>query len=177
MIALLGKLKPLCYVLAWLICAEMVPGVVLAADDEIAVRNVRYEVAGELVRIYYDLVGPLDKVHRVALFLRRVGDSTFAYRPVYLTGDVGSIVFPGEKRRITWDFLKDFPEGVRGDDYYFTVEAEMVETPGINPLYWIGGGAAVVGGVLAIVLLSKGDKTEPPPPVTGFPPPPGRPTQ
>ena len=40
-------------------------------DDEIAVRNVRYEVTGELVRIYYDLVGPLDKVHKVALYLRR----------------------------------------------------------------------------------------------------------
>ena len=176
MIALLERMKALCYVLAWLMCAELVPAALFAADDQVAVRNVRYEITGELVRIYYDLVGPLDKVHRVALFLRREGDSTFVYRPVYLTGDVGSIVFPGEKRRITWDFLKDFPEGAKGDDYYFTVEAEMVETPGINPLYWIGGGAAVVGGVLAIVLLSK-DKTPPVPPEPGFPQPPGRPGQ
>ena len=126
MIALLGRMKPLCYVLAWLICAELVPAALFAADDQLAVRNVHYEVTGELVRIYYDLVGTLDKVHRVGVFLRRESDSTFVYRPVYLTGDVGSIVFPGEKRRITWDFLKDFPEGVKGDDYYFTVEAEMV---------------------------------------------------
>lgn len=175
MIGFLGRMKALCYILAWLICAELIPAAVFAADD-LAVRNVHYEITGELVRIYYDLVGPLDRVHRVALLLRRESDSTFVYRPVYLTGDVGTIVFPGEKRRITWDFLKDFPEGVRGEDYYFTVEAEMVETPGINPLYWIGGGAAVAGGVLAIVLLSKGGGTPPPPP-SGFPQPPGRPTQ
>ncbi len=174
MIALLGRTKALCYILAGLLFAELVPAVVYAGD-EIAVKNVNYEVTGELVRIYYDLVGPLDKVHKVSLYLRRAGDTTFAYRPVYLTGDVGSIVFPGEKRRITWDFLKDFPEGMKGDDFYFTVEAEMVETPGINPLYWIGGGAAVVGGVLAIVLLSKGGETPPPPPPPGFPTPPGRP--
>jgi len=176
MIALSGRLKGLCYILAGLICLELVPVVVLA-DDEIAVRNVRYELTGELVRVYYDLVGPLDKVHKVAIYLRREGDSTFAYRPVYLTGDVGSIVFPGEKRRITWDFLKDFPDGIQGDDFFFTVEAEMVRAPGVNPLYWIGGGAAVVGGVLAIVLLSKGGEPPPPPPTPGFPSPPGRPTQ
>ena len=175
MIALSGRVKALCYVLAGLICVELFPAVVFA-DDGIAVRNVRYEVTGELVRIYYDLVGPLDKVHKVALYLRRQGDSAFAYRPVYLTGDVGSIVFPGEKGRITWDFLKDFPEGIKGDDFYFTVEAEMVQTPGINPLYyWIGGGVAVVGGVLAIVLLSKGSEPPPPPAQGGFPTPPGRP--
>jgi hypothetical protein len=175
MIAFLGRMKALCYILAWLICAELVPAVTFGGDGETAVRNVRYEVSGELVRIYYDLVGPLDKVHKVALYLHREGDSTFAYRPVYLTGDVGSIVFPGEKRRITWDFLKDFPEGVKGDDFYFTVQAERVQTEGINPLYWIGGGVAVVGGVVAIVLLSKEDTPPPPPPSPGFPAPPGRP--
>ena len=173
MIAFSGRFKTLCYVLAWLLCAQLIPAAAFA-DDETAVRNVRYEVTGELVRIYYDLVGPLDKVHKVALYLRREGDGTFAYRPVYLTGDVGSIVFPGEKRRITWDFLKDFPDGMQGVDFFFTVEAEMVQTPGVNPLYWIGGGAAVVGGVLAIVLLSGGDDNPPPPP-GGFPQPPGRP--
>jgi hypothetical protein len=175
MIALLGRMKALCYFLAVLICAELFPAVVFAADDQISVRNVRYEMTGELVRIYYDLTGPLDRVHKVSLYLRREGDSSFGYRPVYLTGDVGTIVFPGDKRRITWDFLKDFPDGLKGDDFYFTVEAEMVQTPGINRWYWIGGGAAVVGGVLAIVLLSKGGTNPPPPPDPGFPTPPGRP--
>jgi hypothetical protein len=174
MIALSGKMKALCYVLAGLMCLELVPAVVLA-DDDIAVKNVHYEVTGELVRIYYDLLGPLDQVHRVALYLHRQSDPAFVYRPVYLTGDIGSIVFAGEKRRITWDFLKDFPDGLKGDDFYFVVQAEMVQTPGINPLYWIGGGVAVVGGVLAIVLLGK--KESSPPPVSSFPAPPGRPPQ
>jgi len=173
MIAISGRLKALCYILAGLLFVELVPAAAFA-EDEIAVRNVQYEVTGELVRIYYDLVGPLERVHKVTIFLRRERDTAFSYRPLYLTGDVGSVVFPGEKRRITWDFLKDFPEGMEGDDFFFTVEAEMVQTPGINPLYWIGGGAAVVGGVLAIVLLSKGGEN-PPVPSPSFPLPPGRP--
>lgn len=173
MIAILGRLKALCYILAGLLLVELVP-VTVHAEDEIGVRNVQFEVTGELVRIYYDLVGPLDRVHKVGLLLRREGDNSFSYRPTYLTGDVGSVVFPGEKRRITWDFLKDFPEGLKGDDFYFTVEAELVQTPGISPLYWIGGGAAVLGGVLAIVLMSKGEDN-PPVQTPSFPLPPGRP--
>ncbi len=175
MVALLKRLRGLCYVLAALICAELVP-VALLAEDDTAVKNVHFEVTGELVRVYYDLAGPQNQPYRVLLTLHRQGDPKFIFTPDHVTGDAKTVVFPGLKRRITWDFFRDFPDGLQGNDFYFTVEAQMLESPGgISPLYWIGGGVAVVGGILAIVLLSKGESTPPATTPSGFPSPPGRP--
>lgn len=150
----------------------------LAADEiVVAVTTVRFEVRGELIYVYYDLAGDVQKAHRVSLYLRRESEPAFVYRPLNLTGEIGTIVFPGTGKRITWDFTKDFPEGLPGEDYYFEVEAEAPEGGGgISPLVFIGGGIAVIGGIVAIV-LSGGGSDSPPPPTTdtGFPPPPGRP--
>jgi hypothetical protein len=175
MLALCARQKTLCLFLAAMMFLQGIPGILMAADETIAVEKVRFEIAGDLVRVYYDLVGPIDRVHSVSLVLQKESDPTFLYRPVNLTGDVGTIVFPGERRRITWDFTKEFPEGLSGNDYYFVVNAELVEQEGMNPMVWVGGGAALVGGVVAIILLSKGEDTPPPPPA-GFPTPPGRPS-
>ncbi|MCK5573622.1 MAG: hypothetical protein KAJ12_12715, partial [Bacteroidetes bacterium] len=138
-----------------------------------AIQNVRFEVAGELVYVYYDLIGPADRIHKISLTIRRETDRLFIYQPVNITGDVGTIVFPGTERRITWDFTKEFPEGLAGDDYYFVVETEAEKEEGMSSLVWIGGGVAVAG-VLAIILLSGGSSSDTPP-AAGFPPPPGRP--
>jgi hypothetical protein len=146
------------------------------AEDELAVRNVRFEVHGELIYVYYDLSGNVEKAHRVALYLRRESEPTFVYRPLNLTGEVGTIVFPGTEKRITWEHTKDFPEGLKGEDYYFEVEVEVPDVGGsISPLVFIGGGIAVIGGIVALVLSGGGSDTPPPPPDAGFPPPPGRP--
>ncbi len=175
MIALLKRLRGFCYVLAGLLCAELVPGSILAEGDSL-VKNVHFEVTGELVRVYYDLLGPKSQPYRVSLTLHREGDPKFIFRPDHVMGDANTVIFPGEKRRITWDFFRDFPDGLQGNDFYFTVEAQMMESPGgLSPLYWIGGGVAVLGGVLAIVLLSKGENSPPTPAASGFPSPPGRP--
>ena len=146
------------------------------AADELGVTNVRFEVQGELIYVYYDLAGDVEKAHRVAVYLRRESEPTFVYRPLNVTGEIGTIVFPGSAKRITWEFTKDFPEGLQGEDYYFEVEAEAPEsTGGISPLVFIGGGIAVVGGIVAIVLAGGGDDGPPPVTPTGFPQPPGRP--
>jgi hypothetical protein len=176
MLAFYARQKYLCLFLAALMLLQAMPGILLAADESIAVEKVHFEITGDLVRVYYDLIGPIDRVHSVSVVLQKESDPSFIYRPVNLTGDVGTIVFPGERRRITWDFTKEFPEGLSGNDYYFVVNAELVEQEGMSPMVWVGGGAALVGGIVAIVLLSKGEDTQPPPPA-GFPTPPGRPTQ
>jgi hypothetical protein len=159
--------------LAAFLC-ELVPTVLIADEEKTAVANVRFEVNGELVNVYYDLLGPESRVHKIRLVLLRETDSLFLYHPVNVTGDIGAVIFPGQHRRIVWDFTKEFPEGLTGSDFYFSVEAEAVQTEGINPLYWVGGGVAVLGGALALLL---GGKKTPPPPVGGFPAPPGRPGQ
>ena len=148
------------------------------AEDGLAVKGVRFEVREELIYVYYDLTGNVEKAHRVSVYLRRESEPSFVYRPLNVTGEIGTIVFPGEGKRITWEFTKDFPDGLQGEDYYFEVEVEAPDGGGgISPLVFIGGGIAVIGGIVAIVLSGGGSDGPPPPPPTdtGFPPPPGRP--
>ncbi len=173
MLRALGRKRSIASVLVWLMVLQLAPLSLLADEESTAIENVRFEVAGELVYIYYDLVGPADRIHKIGVTLYRESDRNFLYGPVNITGDVGTIVFPGKGRRITWDFTKEFPEGLAGDDYFFVIETETEKKEGISSLIWIGGGVAVAG-VLAIVLLSGGDSSTPSS-TAGFPPPPGRP--
>jgi hypothetical protein len=170
------RMKVLPLFLAALLLVEGVPmACARAQSGEPSVDNVHFEVAGDIVRIYYDLNAPMDLVHAVRIALYRESDATFIYRPVNLTGDVGTIVFPGQKRRIIWEFTKEFPDGLSGTDYYFVVEAEAAQKESSDLWWWIGGGAAGVGALIGlIVLLSPGGDTVVPP-VNGFPVPPGRP--
>jgi hypothetical protein len=176
MVAVFQRMYILRVVLAAALLAEALPAALWAGgEDPTTVENVRFEIAGDLIRIYYDLNAQIDKVHSVRLMLRRESDIVFLYHPLNLTGDVGTIVFPGQRRRIVWDFTKEFPDGLSGNDYYFIVEAEYIEPERTSPWIWIGGGAAVVGGIVGIILLSKGSETPPVPVPTGFPLPPSRP--
>jgi len=176
MIALSSRRKFLHWTLAGLLLVQGWPLTAWAIpSSKTSVEHVRFEKSGELVYIYYDLNAPIDKVHEVRLYLRRESELSFLYRPMNITGDVGTIVIPGVGRRIVWDITREFPEGLAGDDYYFVVEAEYVEPEGNFPWLWVGGGAALVGGVVTVLLLSGSGKETPPPPVTGFPDPPGRP--
>jgi hypothetical protein len=174
--AVFQRMYVLRVVLAVALLAEALPVALRAGQEGTStVESVRFDVAGDLIRIYYDLNAPIDKVHAVRLMLRRESDIVFLYHPLNLTGDVGTIVFPGQRRRIVWDFTKEFPEGLSGDDYYFIVEAENIEPESMSSWIWIGGGAAVVV-VVGIILLSKGSDPTPPVPVpVVFPLPPSRP--
>jgi len=175
MYSFVERLRFLNYVLAGLILVCTIPFRAQASDeDNPKVENVRFEVSGDVVLVYYDLVAPLEKVHKVSLYLRRESDTLFMHRPMNLRGDVGAVVFPGQTRRIIWEFSQEFPEGLVGDDFYFVVEADPVQAEEDDKLLWIGGGAAAVGGIVALILLLK-KSDEPPPPPTGFPGPPGRP--
>jgi hypothetical protein len=177
MSAVVGRLRILRVVLAVLLLAESMPlAVAFGQGSGTSIENVRFEGTADLIKIYYDLNAPVDMVHDVRISLRRERDITFTYRPLNITGDVGTIVFPGQKRRIVWEFLKEFPDGLHEDDYYFVIEAEYIEPEGTSPWLWIGGGAAVVGGV--VLLLSLGGKdpgTIINPTPKEFPEPPGRP--
>jgi hypothetical protein len=174
MVAIHRRLRYLACLIAGLMLLQVLPIRALAQDVQTAVINVRFEVVGELAYVYYDLRGPAPIAHNVRLVLYRESTPLFVYRPVNLTGDVGTVVFPGEKRRIVWDFTKEFPEGLIGADYYFIVEADRPEQESSKTWLWVGGGVAVVGGVLALLLLG-GNESTPPPPSSTFPNPPGRP--
>jgi hypothetical protein len=176
MFAVFLRMKVLHLFLALLIVAEGIPVAYAARQDTgSSVDNVRFEVAGDIVRVSYDLNAPLDQVHAVRIVLYRETEPAFKYNPVNLTGDVGTIVFPGARRRIIWEFTKEFPEGLSGTDYYFVVEVEATQKESTDLWWWVGGGAALVGGVVTLLLLSPKAQTPPQPVPNEFPPPPGRP--
>lgn len=139
------------------------------AGDEVRLENVRFEVSGGHIFVYYDLIAPQDEEYEVTLSLRLESDQSFAYTPKMLSGDVGRGPFGGQNRKITWDTSKEFPQGLPWNDYYFVVGGRIV-SKGTPALLWIG---AVAGGALAYLLLSKNTETSPS--TIGFPNPPARP--
>jgi hypothetical protein len=172
---LMMRLKVISLLLVAALLLEAVPALAGGDEDEPKVANIRVQPAGSMIYVYYDLIGPPQQVYEVSLVLRSKVDSTFQYTPVNIRGDVGPNMFSGVDWRIAWDFLKEFPEGLK-EDYYpvvgAKVVADQVKKSEIPLGYYIAGGAAVVAGVLALVLGGK--KTEDPP-ASSFPAPPGRP--
>jgi hypothetical protein len=142
------------------------------AGEDVSVRNVRFEMSGQLINVFYDLQGPEGENYSVRLLLKRRQDPAFQYAPRSLTGDVGQGHFAGNKRQITWDIQKEFKEGLEGADFYFVVEVEMISSR-TSILWYIGGGAAIVAGA-AVLLLGKGAQSGTAAPDV-FPKPIGRP--
>lgn len=137
------------------------------------VANVRFTVSGLQVTVTYDLHGVRNAKYDVTLVLRKKNDPSFRYLPKVLTGDVGLGRYAGTDRSIVWNMNKEFPRGLRGDDFYFVVKASEVEPgPQTSILTWIGAGAAiVVAAVTYVIVEGHGGPTSP----ASYPNPPGRP--
>jgi hypothetical protein len=165
------------YFLAGILIWEAAPLAALAQQQQGRIENVRVQINGRSsVYIDYDLVGPTDRVYKVTVTMKKESDSTFAYVPQNMAGDIGASVFPGRNNRIVWSLAKEFPEGIKEGEFYFlfTVDEELPSS-GVGMPLLIAGGAAVVGGILALILVAKkgsdGGNGGPP----GFPNPPDRP--
>lgn len=176
MVCFMVRLKVVHYLLAALMLLQVVPALARGSGDDPRVENVRVQPAGKIVYIYYDLIGPPQQVYTVSVSLRSRRDSSYQYTPMNISGDVGSNVFSGMDWRVAWDASKEFPKGLKWEDYYFVVNArvyaDQLHSGGISTELLVAGGAVVVGGVVALILLNKKDETTP---IQGFPAPPGRP--
>ncbi len=128
------------------------------ASGGVDVLNVKFESTGGLITISYDLQAPADREYAVRITLRRKQNSSYVYTPIALKGDCGEGAFSGSNKKVTWDFFKEFPQGLDGDDFYFTVRVEMLPQKGSNAWLYIGGGAIIAGGAAAAILLSGGSK-------------------
>jgi len=169
--------KRLRLLLVLLLSVQLFPPRLFADDDlALAVSNVKFELAGNVVYIVYDIQAPAaTKMCRVSLTLFRESDPGFVYRPVNVSGDIGPVIVLGGQRRILWEMAKELPAGLPGDDYFFVVEAAVIkEETASTPWLWVGGGALLVGGIVTYLVLSGGEETQTITP-TGFPAPPGRP--
>ena len=166
--------KPLCYLLIGLLFLQGIPFSAASAREEEQVQNVRFEISGTRIVILYDLQGSASETYVVKVTLKRTSSTTFAYIPKIVSGDIGEGKLHGKNRRIVWDILREFPQGLAGDDFVFEITAVLIPS-GSNAWLWIGGGAAVVGGA-AILLLKGTSKTAGTTSETGFPQPIGRPS-
>jgi hypothetical protein len=163
----------ICTMMSLLVTANL-----YGADDSTRVSNVRFVAAGNELSISYDLAGPNRDVtddgsvkYTVSVQLRRDQNPSFVYIPTNVRGNVGANIAPGTNKKILWDFSREFPQGLSGDDFYFVVNAEP--TVASNHTYlWLGATAAILGGAAASILfLHKGAGTA----QVSFPDPPRRP--
>jgi len=158
-----------------LITLTALPQTVSTGKNTDIIENVNYTVSNEKVFVSYDLLGESDQIYKVSLMLRSVGSKDVIYVPKTVSGDIGEGHFAGKGKQIIWDIKKDFPEGLSGEDYYFIVQAEEINSSS-NILMWAGIGVAAVAAIVTYVVVGGDDngssKTNP---ESSFPQPPGRP--
>ena len=125
--------------------------------------------------IYYQLNGNPDREYDISVVLKRTSVPSFELKPSDLSGNVGRGKYgDGSKKTIIWTLKPEEQAILNGEDFYFVVNADEVESGGGIPWYVYVGGAALVGGTAAVLLLNKkSDNTT----TTGtdFPLPPARP--
>jgi len=85
------------------------------------ISNVDFRQETNMVIITYDFAGNKSDYH-VAVKCSRDGGAKFDIIPKAVSGDVDKNVKPGKKKKIYWDVLKDFPQGLSGDSFAFRVE-------------------------------------------------------
>ncbi len=149
----------------------------LRAAGGVEVTNVKFTVTGGIITVSYDLQGPAERDYTVKLTLKRKQQPAYSYTPISVSGDAGDGSFAGAGRKIAWDFFKEFPQGLEGDDFYFHVDVAMKpekKSGGSNTWLYVAGGAVVAGGAAAAILLG-GSKDKTSTTTSGYPAPFGRP--
>jgi hypothetical protein len=142
--------------------------------DDISTTNMKWSLKDNVITINYDLNGsPNDKYH-VDIVMKKEHDGSFNVVPKSVEGDIGEGLFSGTNREIRWYFINDYPQGLKGEGYYFEIHVKVVGSEN-NWMYYALGAVAVAGGVVALFVGKS--STNPPlsPSNTELPAPPGRP--
>lgn len=135
------------------------------------IENARWQVAGDVVVITYDLVADANLAYEVNITLTRESNKNFRLAPRTVSGAVGRGKFAGIRMEIRWEYKKDVPQGLEGEDYAFEFSINVIkEEGGSNLLYYLGG-LGLAGAAAAAVLLG-GSKQAASPTSTGLPAPP-----
>lgn len=90
-----------------------------------AIKNVRAEVKGDIIQVYYDLEGTLEgQLYQVSLY----SSHNDMVRPVsYVEGDAGENIKPGASKKIEWLARKELSH-FKGE-ITFEVQATLVFSP------------------------------------------------
>ncbi len=164
------------------ICAAFLPFLVLylldvnalaqeRPEDKGRIENARWQMEGDVVVITYDLIGDANISYEVNVTLTRESNKSFRLAPRAVRGAVGKGKFAGMRMEIRWDYKKDVPLGLEGEDYAFEFAINVIkEEGGSNLLYYLGG-LGLAGAAAAAVLLG-GSKQAASPTPAGLPVPP-----
>ena len=140
------------------------------------IENARWSVQGGVAVVTFVLVAPVEKEYEITVTLRRASDKNFVLVPRSLAGAVGKGKFAGQ-REIRWDFSKDAPAGLAGDDFWFEITATEVVERGTSIWYYAASAGVALAAGTAYLLAKKGNGAAAPQP-SGLPDPPKiRPTQ
>lgn len=132
------------------------------------VENVTFTHKSDTVAVYYDLLAESAQTQfDVNLLLAFGENNVYEIESAYTTGDIGKDVLPGKQKKITWNVLKEFPNGLEEQNIQFIVTAHKEN----NNKKWIyiAGGALLIGAGTAVGLLAGGSG------MSGLPLPPTRP--
>jgi hypothetical protein len=92
------------------------------------IENVYPEIAGEKIKIYYDLTGiEADQSAIVQIFMSTDGGKTYGDPLNSVTGDVGVVTGPGKGRCIIWDVFEEVDELV-SVNVKFKVKADLLQS-------------------------------------------------
>jgi len=89
--------------------------------SEATVSNVNFSQTGNTVAITYDLEGTRNR-YTISIKCSKDGGNTYSIIPMAVSGDVGKNVRPGKNKKIKWNVLNDWPEGLSGKEFVFKVE-------------------------------------------------------
>ncbi len=140
-------------------------------DPAIGVANQQVLIEGDVAYLRYDLVAPEGETYTITVELRRETNPSFRMIPPGLTGDIGDVKSPGPGKKIRWEYLKDFPLGLHGEDFYFQIE---VARAGGFPWLWVGLGSAAAAGAAVVILSGKSPSSPAPAGMQELPMPPPR---
>lgn len=166
--------RPLCGVLILTFLSAFADLPALARDGDepvLRVSNQDIRIEGDVAFISYDLEGPDGGTYAIAVELRRESDPSFSFIPTGLSGDIGDVKSPGPKKIIRWEYLRDFPVGLHGEDFYFTISARR---SGGFPWVLVGLGSAAVAGAVVAIMSAKSSGAPSPAAPQELPVPPAR---
>jgi len=75
--------------------------------QEQKISNIRFEQAGQKVKIYYDLICHSDDQYFIQVYLSNDGGQHWGFPLKHVSGDVGENQTAGRSKVIVWDVLKD----------------------------------------------------------------------
>jgi len=103
--------------------------------------------------ITYDLSNPEDKEVNIKIFLMSDEDPGLKIEVKSAKGKIGSGKFSGSGNKVVWEIYSDYPDVKKGESYYFTLQASVVEeeSTGWPWYYYLGGGvvAGITGWLIA----------------------------